>query len=73
MTELREKVCVHVDLSLKNTQYNEELCFAVPPKTVKRLFQILHLNIEDYTCVIKKTNQNTRNEKNDTLQSRFSR
>lgn len=53
MTELRENICVHVELSLTNTQYNEELCFAVPPKTVKRLFQILHLNIEDYTCVIK--------------------
>lgn len=53
MTELREKICTHVDLSISDTQYNEELCFSVPLKTVKRLLQILHINIEDYTCVIK--------------------
>ena len=53
MTELRKKICIHVDLSIADTQYNEELCFPIPPKTVKRLLQILHLNIENYTCVIK--------------------
>ncbi|MBS4069076.1 MAG: hypothetical protein KGZ62_10795 [Sulfurimonas sp.] len=53
MIELREKICTHVELSLTDAQYNEELCFPIPQKTVKRLLQILHLNIDDYTCVIK--------------------
>ncbi|MDP2894191.1 MAG: hypothetical protein Q8N78_07505 [Sulfurimonas sp.] len=53
MIELRKKICNHVDLSIADTQYNEELCFPIPTKTVKRLLQILHLNIEDYICVIK--------------------
>ena len=53
MLDLREKICEHVNKSITNKQYNEELSFLIPEKTVKRVKAILHLNMQNYTCVIK--------------------
>jgi hypothetical protein len=53
MLELREQICEHINKSISNKQYSEELSFPIPEKTVKRIKAILHLNMQNYTCIIK--------------------
>jgi len=53
MLKLREKICEHVKKSISNKKYAEELSFLIPKKTVQRIKAVLHLNIQDYICVIK--------------------
>ena len=53
MLELREQICEHINKSISNKQYTEELSFPIPEKTVKRIKAILHLNMQDYNCIIK--------------------
>jgi len=51
--ELRDQICLHVSKSLADTQYREELSFAIPDVTVKRIKAILHLDMSGYTCIIR--------------------
>ena len=53
MLELREQICEHIDKSISDKKYIEELSFLIPEKTVKRIKAILHLNMQDYKCIIK--------------------
>ena len=53
MTELtKDKICKFIDKSINNKQYNDELCFTLPLKTVQRVKEILHLNLDNYIGVI---------------------
>ena len=52
MSELREQICELVRNSIENKQYNEEIVFDIPPKTVKRIQGILHFNMNSYKCTI---------------------
>ena len=56
MLELREQICEHVNKSISNKQYTDELIFPIPDRTVKRVKAILHFNMQDYNCVIKSHN-----------------
>ena len=53
MLELREQICEHLNKSISNKKYTEELSFLIPDKTVKRIKAILYLNMQDYKCIIK--------------------
>lgn len=53
MQELKEKICIHVKTSINDKQYNEEVSFPIPEKTVKRVKAVLHMNMKDYICIIK--------------------
>lgn len=53
MLGLREEICIHVKNSISNKQYVDELLFPIPEKTVKRIQEILYLNMQDYKCIIK--------------------
>lgn len=53
MQELKENICTHLKMSINDKQYNDELSFPIPEKTVKRVKSILHLNMQNYICVIK--------------------
>ena len=53
MLELREQICEHINKSISNKQYTEELSFPMPEKTAKRIKAILHLNMKDYNYLIK--------------------
>ncbi len=48
----KEEICKFVKKSLENRQYNDELLFLLPPKTIMRVKQILHLDLKDYIGVI---------------------
>jgi len=53
MLELREQICEHINKSISNKQYIAELSFPIPEKIVKRIKAVLHLNMQDYKCIIK--------------------
>ena len=48
----REMICIFVEKSLFNRQYNEELNFSLPLKTIERVKEILHLNLYGYVGII---------------------
>jgi hypothetical protein len=48
----KEEICSFVDKSIKDRQYNDELLFLLPSKTIKRVKEILHLDLNDYKGVI---------------------
>jgi len=53
MQDLKEQICLHVDKSLENNQYNDEFAFCIPHETVRRVKGILHLNMDGYICIIR--------------------
>ena len=52
MTEIKEQICELVQKSIQDKQYNNEVLFDIPLKTVKRIKEILHFNMNEYKCVI---------------------
>lgn len=52
MTEVKEQICELIQKSIQNKQYNSEILFDIPLKTVKRIKEILHSNMNEYKCVI---------------------
>jgi len=53
MDELtREEICEFVEKSILDKQYNEELTFLLPTKTIKRVKEILHFDLSGYEGVI---------------------
>lgn len=52
MTEVKEQICELIQKSIQNKQYNSEILFDIPLKTVKRIKEILHFNMNEYKCVI---------------------
>jgi len=53
MEELtREEICIFVDRSLSDRQYNEELNFSIPLKTIERVKEVLYLDLNGYIGVI---------------------
>jgi hypothetical protein len=53
MDELtREEICEFVEKSILDRQYNEELTFLLPTKTIKRVKEILHFDLSGYQGVI---------------------
>lgn len=52
MTEVKEQICELIQKSIQNKQYNSEIVFDIPLKTVKRIKEILHFKMNEYKCVI---------------------
>ena len=53
MEELRrEEICCFVEKSISNKQYNDEFIFSLSSKTVKKVKQILYLDLSKYKGVI---------------------
>jgi len=52
VSELRDQICELIHNSIENKQYNEEIVFDIPVKTIKRLKGILHFNMNGYKCTI---------------------
>ena len=52
MTEIKEQICELVQKSIQDKQYNNEVVFDIPLKTVKRIKEILHFNMDEFKCVI---------------------
>jgi len=52
VTEVKEQICELIQKSIQNKQYNSEILFDIPLKTVKRIKEILHFNMNEYKCVI---------------------
>jgi hypothetical protein len=52
VTEIKEQICELVQKSIQDKQYNNEVLFDIPLKTVKRIKEILHFNMNEYKCVI---------------------
>jgi hypothetical protein len=53
MEELtKEEICIFVEMSVSDRQYNEELLFLLPLKTIQRVKEVLHLDLNGYRGVI---------------------
>jgi hypothetical protein len=53
MNELtREEICKFVKKSILDRQYNDELVFLLPTKTIKRVKEILYFDLNGYDGVI---------------------
>ncbi|MEA1879435.1 MAG: hypothetical protein U9N11_02155 [Campylobacterota bacterium] len=53
MEELtKEEICNFVEKSIADRQYNDELIFLLPTKTVQRVKEILYLDLSAYVGVI---------------------
>ena len=48
----REEICIFVEMSMSDRQYNEELNFSLPLKTIERVKEVLHLDLNGYMGVI---------------------
>lgn len=48
----KEKICKFVEKSILDKQYNEKLSFFLPPKTIKRVKEILYLDLLQYKGII---------------------
>ncbi len=48
----KEKICIFVEKSITNRQYNDELLFALPYTTIQRVKEILHFDLSNYQGVI---------------------
>ena len=53
MNGLKQLICEHIENSVSNKQFKEELCFDIPLETVRRVKSILHFDMAGYTCVIR--------------------
>ena len=53
MEELtKEKICIFVENSISNKQYNDELLFELPITTIQRVKEILYFDLTGYIGVI---------------------
>ncbi len=53
MEELtKEEICKFVEKSISNRQYNDELLFLLPLKTIERVKEILYFDLNGYRGVI---------------------
>jgi len=50
--EKKEIICNFVKESIKNKQFNDELVFSLPIKTIERVQRALHFDISQYILVI---------------------
>ena len=48
----REEICTFVEESITNRQFNEELIFSLPAKTIVRIKEILYFDLTLYLGVI---------------------
>jgi hypothetical protein len=48
----KEEICIFVEKSVSDRQYNEELLFLLPLKTIQRVKEVLHLDLNGYVGVI---------------------
>ena len=48
----KEVICVFVDKSIDDRQYNDELLFFLPTKTIQRVKEILYFDLNGYKGVI---------------------
>jgi len=48
----RDEICIFVETSISNKQYNEEIIFDLPLKTIERVRQKLPFNMIGYQCSI---------------------
>ena len=48
----KEELCIFVEESITNRQYNEEIIFPLPLVTIERVKKKLPFNMIDYQCVI---------------------
>jgi len=48
----KEEICDFVDKSMSDKQYNDELLFLLPTKTIQRVKEILYFDLTDYKGVI---------------------
>jgi len=53
MTTLKKDICIHVQKSIDNKNYKDELCFDIPIETVRRVKGILYFDMTGYKCIIK--------------------
>ncbi len=53
MNTLKQLICKHIDNSLNDKQFKEELSFDIPVETVRRVKGILHLDMTGYKCIIR--------------------
>lgn len=53
MDILRQLICTHVEKSIADKQFKEELAFALPLETIRRVKGILHFDMSGYICVIR--------------------
>jgi len=53
MEELtKEEICDFIEKSILDRQYNDELLFLLPTKTIERVKDILYLDLSDYKGII---------------------
>ncbi len=50
---LKQLICSHVQNSITNKQFNDELSFPIPIETVRRVQGILHFDMSNYECIIR--------------------
>ena len=48
----KENICIFVENSILNRQYNDELLFELPLTTIQRVKEILYFDLTDYKGVI---------------------
>jgi len=48
----RDKICIFVENSICNKQYNEKIIFKLPSITIERVRKKLSLNMTGYQCSI---------------------
>ena len=48
----KEEICTFVEKSITDRQYNDELLFSLPAKAIKRVQEILYINLTGYVGVI---------------------
>jgi hypothetical protein len=53
MDALRQLICAHIENSLSDKQFKEELSFSIPAETVRRVKGILFFDMSGYMCVIR--------------------
>ena len=53
MSTLKKLICEHIENSLTNKQFKEELSFDIPLETVRRVKGILHFDMAGYKCIIR--------------------
>ncbi|MEA2027471.1 MAG: hypothetical protein U9N49_00650 [Campylobacterota bacterium] len=51
-TLTKEVICIFVEKSINDKQYNDELLFVLPSKTIQRVKKVLHLDLNSYQGVI---------------------
>jgi len=52
MNTLKKQICSHVEKSILDKQFKEELSFDIPQETVRRIQGILYFDMSGYKCII---------------------